>query len=209
MNTEPGTPAAPQVVILAGPNGAGKSTYARLLLPEGTAFLNADEIAKTLTPAPAVNTDREAGRLLLGQMDALAARRASFAVETTLSSRSLAPRIAGLRAAGYLFRLFYIYLPSADLAVARVAARVRRGGHAIPTDVVHRRYERGLRNFFTLYRPLADRWRVYQNVGFGRPRLVASGGAGQRSRASDPVLWAYLQEKAADENKTNTDPGSG
>lgn len=193
---EPVSPAPPEVVVIAGPNGAGKSTYARLLLPEGMIFVNADEVAKTLEPVEAVNLDREAGRLVLRTLDLLAHRRASFAVETTLSSRSLAPRIESLRAVGYLFRLFYVYLPSTDLAVERVAARVRRGGHDIPDDIIRRRYERGLRNFFTLYRPVADRWRVYENAGLGRPRLIASGGVGKPTRVSDPVLWATLQKKA-------------
>lgn len=192
---EPISPAPPEGVVIAGPNGAGKSTYARLLLPEGMIFVNADEVAKTLEPAEAVNPDREAGRLVLRTLDLLAQRRASFAVETTFSSRSLAPRIESLRAARYLFRLFYVYLPSADLAVERVAARVRRGGHNIPDDIIRRRYERSLRNFFTLYRPLADLWRVYQNAGLGRPRLIASGGA-DITRISNSVLWATLQEKA-------------
>ena len=179
--------------MLAGPNGAGKSTLARLLLREGMAFLNADEIAKGLEPTEGVNKDREAGRLLLRQLDLLAERRISFAVETALSSRSLAPRFAALRADGYQFHLFFIWLPSADLAVERVAARVRLGGHGIPEAIIRRRYERGLRNFFELYRPLADRWRLYQNVSIGRPRLVASGGAGRRTRVSDPALWTYIR----------------
>ena len=89
-------------------------------------------------------------------MDELEASRASFAVETTLASRSLAPRLQRLRAAGYVVRVYYVWLPDAETAVNRVADRVRRGGHSIPEDVIRRRYERGLRNFLGVYRLLAD-----------------------------------------------------
>jgi predicted ABC-type ATPase len=188
---------APRVVVLAGPNGAGKSTAAPYLLPANMPFVNADEIAKQLPASVSGNRDMEAGRILLGQLDQFEQARTSFAVETTLASRSLAPRIARLREAGYRFLLFYLWLPAADLSIERVAARVRRGGHNIPSDTIRRRYQAGLHNFFTLYRPLADRWRVYQNISLGRPELIASGGtASKRTRVQKAATWKQIREQA-------------
>ncbi len=189
-------PAPPRVVVLAGPNGAGKSTAAPYLLPAAMPFVNADEIAKQLPASYPGNRDMEAGRILLRQLDGFEETRTSFAVETTLASRSLAPRIQRLRASGYRFLLIYLWLPAPDLSIERVAARVRRGGHDIPADTIRRRYEAGLHNFFALYRPLADRWRVYQNSSLGRPRLIASGGAGaERTRVTNREIWTRIKEQ--------------
>ena len=181
----------PQIIILAGPNGAGKSTIATRLIPPSIPFLNADEIAKGLTAEETKNKDVLAGRMLLRQMDELEAQRASFAVETTLASRSLAPRIARLQQSGYRFGLTYVWVPNADLSVQRVAERVRRGGHHIPEDVIRRRYEAGLRNFFQIYVPLADRWRLYDNSELGQPVLVARG----TKLIRNSPLWSRLYEE--------------
>jgi predicted ABC-type ATPase len=190
-------PAPPRIVVLAGPNGAGKSTAAPHLLPSDMPFVNADEIAKRLPASYLGNRDLEAGRILLRQLDGFEEARASFAVETTLASRSLAPRIQRLRESGYRFLLVYLWLPAPDLSIERVAARVRRGGHDIPADTIRRRYEAGLHNFFALYRPLADRWRVYQNSSLGRPELIASGGASStRMRIIKAGIWNRIREQA-------------
>jgi len=103
-------------------------------------------------------SDIEAGRITLQRLTELAEARRDMAFETPLSSRLLLPRIRSMQAAGYLFHLFFFWLPNADLAVQRVAARVRSGGHAIPEEVIRRRYERGLVNFFNAYAPAADSW---------------------------------------------------
>src|SRR4051812_11656534 len=118
----------PQSIVLAGPNGAGKSTAATWLLPKEMAFVNADEVAKTLPGYPSRSADLQAGRLVLEWMDDLERQGASFALETTLSGRSLAVQIARLRRTGYFFRLCFIWAPSADFCVRRVADRVRNGG---------------------------------------------------------------------------------
>ena len=154
-------------------------------------FVNADEIAKKLaeTVTDAVNV--QAGRLMLQRLNKLEAQRASFAVETTLASRSLAPRIQRLQAQGYVFSLLYVWVPNADLSVQRVAERVRRGGHHIPEDVIRRRYKAGLQNFFTIYQPIADRWRMFDNSEFGNPVVIARGVTQVRSR----LLWEQLQEE--------------
>ncbi len=181
----------PQIIVIAGPNGAGKSTLAATYIPPSVPFLNADEIAKGLTAEETPNKDVMAGRIMLRQLDELEAQSASFAVETTLASRSLAPRITRLQASGYRFRLIYVWVPNADLSVQRVAERVRRGGHHIPEDVIRRRYEAGLRNFFQIYAPLADKWALFNNSVLGRPQVVARG----LKQMRDPNLWMRLYEE--------------
>ena len=141
----------PQIVILAGPNGAGKSTAASGLLSQDTTFLNADEIAKVLSDIPSPARDVQAGRLLLRQLNELQSQRRDIAVETTLASRTLAPRIERLQREGYRFYLFFFWLPDPEIAVQRVAQRVLSGGHHIPEPIIRRRYEAGLNNFFSLY----------------------------------------------------------
>jgi predicted ABC-type ATPase len=121
----------PQLIVIAGPNGAGKSTAASRLLPEGMTFVNADEVAKSLPGYPSKSVDLQAGRLVLEQMDQLEDQGADFAVETTLATRALATRIVRLRQSGYHFRLIFLWSPSADFSIQRVAARVRAGGHVI------------------------------------------------------------------------------
>ena len=188
-------PPPPEIVLFAGPNGAGKSTFARFALPEAMPFVNADEIAKMLPADFSGNAELEAGRLLIERVNHLSAHRKSFALETTLASRSLGPRIASLQKNGYKFRLLFLWLPHADLARARVAARVRRGGHAIPDATIRRRFEAGLRNFFTMYQPLADEWFLFDNTIFATPRPVAHGGLGEETIADDAELWEQIKQQ--------------
>jgi predicted ABC-type ATPase len=188
---------SPKIFILAGPNGSGKSTAAAHLLPERITFVNADEVAKTLPGYPSISVDIQAGRLVLERMDDLETKRISFALETTLSSRSLVPRIVRLRSFGYQFRLLFLYIPTADLAVGRVAARVLRGGHSIPEETIRRRYTAGIRNLFELYRPLADKWSAYDSTLIGPPRLLAEGKMNQEERVYDPGLWETLRERGS------------
>jgi predicted ABC-type ATPase len=163
----------PQLVILAGPNGSGKSTIARALLPKGMPYLNADEIAKAKRQSPGVNVS--AGRQLLEELDRLAAAGTDCAVETTLSGRALVGRLARLRSEGWSVRLFFLYLPSPDMAVARVRQRVRAGGHDIPEPTVRRRWAGGLKGFFERYQPLADEWVVLDNTTTDSPGVIAFG----------------------------------
>lgn len=130
-------------------------------------------------------------------MDELAEQKADFAVETTLASRIFAPRIARLRAAGYHFNLLFMWLPAPEMSIARVAERVRKGGHDIPEEVIRRRYKAGLENFFCLYSPIADTWRFYNNSVHGRkPKLMAYSVVQQRSAEE----WFALRRKY-DENE--------
>ncbi len=157
----------PDLYIIGGPNGAGKTTTAIRVFPRlgVSAFVNADIIAQGLSPLDVESAARDAGRLMLAEMERYLERGDDFALETTLASRSLAGFVKRCQAAGYRFHLIYVWLRDADLAVERVAKRVAAGGHNIPEDVIRRRYERGRANFFGLYRELADEWSVIDNSG--------------------------------------------
>jgi predicted ABC-type ATPase len=136
-----------------------------------TEYVDADVFARALprSEAAAITT----GRAVLHRLDELATERRSFGFETTPASRSFGPRIQRLIAAGYECHLVFLWLPSADFAVARVADRVRLGGHTVPETTIRRRYNSG-RNFFSLYQALTTTWRMYDN-SVDQPRLVASG----------------------------------
>lgn len=183
----------PKLVVIAGPNGAGKSTAApRLLERFGVSeFVNADEIARGLSPFAPESVAVEAGRIMLVRVRALAAAGADFAFETTLASRGFAPWIGALRRdAGYRFHLVFVWVPSAEHSIARVARRVAAGGHAIPTDVVRRRYARGLANFANLYAPIADSWEMLDNSS--ALRLIARRELAAAPEVRDPALWASI-----------------
>jgi len=182
----------PSVIVLAGPNGAGKSTLAPVLLRGKlgvTEFVNADVIARGLSAFDPNRVAIQAGRIMLERLKELAERRETFAFETTLASRSFAPWIAQLIEAGYRFHLTFIWLPDVEMALQRVRDRVRLGGHDVPEETVRRRYTAGLRNLAKLYQPLADSWRVYDNSGQERPRLVALGRRTLVRRVADAEAW--------------------
>jgi len=157
-----------KMVIIAGPNGAGKTTFAREFLPQEADcpdFINVDLIAAGLSPFAPEKVALRAAKLMLAEMRGRVRAGESFAFETTLSGRNYARLVPRWRAAGYHVKLIFLSLPSADLAVARVASRVAHGGHNVPEDVVRRRFENGLRNFQTLYQSLVDSWVLYDNSG--------------------------------------------
>jgi predicted ABC-type ATPase len=183
--------ANPQVVIIAGPNGAGKSTLAPALLRDTFGlleFVNADTISAGLSAFNAETVAFDAGRVMLTRLRELAANKRNFAFESTLATRSYAPWISFLIQEGYEFHLLFLWLNTAELAIQRVAERVRNGGHSVSEDVIRRRYSRGLENLSRLYIPLANTWVVYDNSGAGSPLLVASG---ERQRTST-VVWPHL-----------------
>ena len=196
MNTS-APPKKPTVVVIAGPNGAGKSTAAPFLLKGALGvleFVNADQIAVGLSAYAAETVSFEAGRIMLRRLHELARSGSSFAFESTLSSRSFAKFLRDCKATGYQVVLFYVTLPTSDLAVQRVALRVKQGGHNIPTDDVHRRFQRSLCNLFELYLPLSDRWSVLDNAG-GRIATIANGNP-RRTSVKDPEKWLQLQSIA-------------
>lgn len=166
-----------QILIIAGPNGAGKTTFAREFLPNEAqcpAFINADLIAAGLSPFAPEKAAVKAGRLMLESIAQHEQQASSFALETTLSGLIYARRIPVWRSSGYRVTLFYLALPTAELAIARVAERVRQGGHHIPEVVIRRRLESGRRNFEQTYRHLVDAWLLYDNSG-EEPKLIEWG----------------------------------
>jgi len=182
----------PNLIVLGGPNGAGKTTAAPGLLQGAlhvADFVNADTIAQGLSAFDPAGSAMEAGRILLTRVKSLAARREDFAFETTLASRSFAVWMRELLAEGYALHLFFLWLPTADLAVARVAERVRLGGHHVPEETVRRRYVRGIANFHSLYRPMATSWRLYDNSGAPGLVPIAKGWAGGKQEVLDGGLW--------------------
>ncbi|MCY2928221.1 MAG: zeta toxin family protein [Planctomycetota bacterium] len=192
----------PDVVVLAGPNGSGKSTTAPALLRDRlglTEFVNADVLAQGLSAFDPLGAALEAGRVMLERLHHLAAQRLSFAFETTLASRSFAPWLAQLIQTGYRFHLLFLWLPSADLAVERVKARVRMGGHDVPEPIVRRRYMAGLRNFFELYQPIATAWQVYDNERGFAPVRIADGEKERVLNVIDQQEWNDFKRAAEHE----------
>lgn len=156
----------PTVYVIAGPNGAGKTTFASEFLPDFVKcreFLNADLIAAGLSPFAPETQNVPGARLLLQRMKELAAAKANFGFETTLSGVTYLKILAKLKRARYRIELFFLWLPSAESAVTRVANRVQEGGHAVPEEDVRRRYTAGLRNFFRRYRRIMDAWWLYDS----------------------------------------------
>ena len=171
------TDSEPRCIVIAGPNGAGKTTFAREFLPKQTdivQFVNADLIAGGLSALKPQVAAIAAGRVFLSELERLARGRTSFAFETTLSGRIYAVRLTNWKAAGYRIEIMYLRIDSPQLALRRIATRVKQGGHDVPRDDVLRRFQRSWVNFDRVYRPLADRWSVYDNSG-PDPLLVERG----------------------------------
>jgi predicted ABC-type ATPase len=167
----------PVCIIIAGPNGAGKTTFAREFLPKDAGvihFVNADLIAGGLSPLRPELAALAAGRLFLRELDRLAKARLDFAFESTLSGFVYLNRLKGWKAAGYRIEIVYLRLSSPRLALRRIAARVKQGGHNVPRADVLRRFSRSWANFEKFYRLLADAWSVYDNSG-RNPRILERG----------------------------------
>jgi len=157
----------PNLYIIAGCNGAGKTTASYTILPEilnCKEFVNADNIAAGISPFNPSGVALEAGRIMLNRVKELLNESADFAFETTLSTRSYVPLINEAHVAGYKVSLLYFWLSSPKIAIERVAKRVSNGGHHIPTDVIERRYYRGIKNLYQLYMPICDEWTLVDNM---------------------------------------------
>ena len=166
----------PNLYVIAGCNGAGKTTASYTILPEildCKEFVNADNIAAGLSPFNPERVALEAGRIMLSRIHDLLNERADFAFETTLSTRSYVSLIKEAKGKGYEVTLLYLWLDSPDRAIKRVAIRVAKGGHYIPHDVVKRRYYRGIMNLIQLYKPLCDKWLMFDNMDV-EPHLIAN-----------------------------------
>lgn len=190
----------PEIVVVAGPNGAGKSTTATVLLRENLnidEFVNADLIALGLSPFAPERSAFAAGRIMLKRIHKLSEEGMTFAFETTLAARSYAPFLRKAKQAGYLVHVIYIWLNSAELAVARVAHRVQQGGHNVPREVIERRYQRGLKNLFSIYIPLANSWTLCDNSG-RELIVVAQGEGGAEPQVFDALKYDRIVECIAD-----------
>lgn len=166
-----------KIIIISGPNGAGKTTFALEFLPNEAdcpEFVNADLIAAGLRPFSPELAAFKAARIMLEQIHEHAAKDESFAFETTLSGRSYAQLIPVWRKQGYLVKLFFLRLPSDEMAIERVRQRVTVGGHNVPEDVIRRRFQAGLNNFENLYKPIVDEWILYDNAS-DHPVLIDEG----------------------------------
>lgn len=187
----------PVIYVLAGPNGAGKTTFAREFLPaEGVfEFLNADLMAAGLAPLQPEAMAIRAARLLLNRWRELVSAKVNFAFESTLSGRTYAGMLREARRAGYVVIICYLWLPGAKFSLRRVRERVRKGGHDVPATDVRRRFLPSLRNFFTLYLPLADE-ALLLLAAHHPPQLVASWKEGNCVILNSKV-YARIQRQAA------------
>ncbi|MEZ0611781.1 zeta toxin family protein [Fibrella sp. WM1] len=197
----------PNLYIIAGPNGAGKTTAAYTLLPEVmqiNEFVNADEIARGISPFNVDGVAFEAGRLMLQRIDYLMEKGEDFAFETTLATRSYVQLIKRAQRQGYVVSLYYFWLPSAVVSKERVAFRVARGGHNIPADVIERRYSRSILNLRNLYVSVCDYFTVIDN-GTVTPQLVAVGKLQSEVEVYNEQVWKRILAYGNDEAQTNPD----
>jgi predicted ABC-type ATPase len=188
----------PTIYIIAGCNGAGKTTASFTVLPEllqVKEFVNADEIARGLSPFQPEMVSIEAGRIMLHRIDELIRLNLDFAFETTLATRSFAGLCDTAKSKGYQICLIFLWLDSIDLAIERVKQRVSEGGHDIPEDTIRRRYKSGLFNFFSLYKNRVDMWLFLDNSGTD-PKLIAEGT--KELTLHDQEKWQKIIHEAND-----------
>ena len=185
----------PNLYIISGCNGAGKTTASYAMFPEildCKEFINADEIAKGLSPFQPETVSIEAGRLMLIRMNEMLTLQEDFAIETTLATKSYANFIRRAQEVGYFVTLIYFWLDSPELAVRRVEQRVRFSGHNVPEDVVIRRYYAGMKNLFSRFIPISDYWILIDN-SIDPFRMIAEGERTQVTEIQDEELFYYLK----------------
>ena len=182
--------------IISGCNGAGKTTASYTVLPEVLdcrEFVNADEIARGLSPFNSESVAIEAGRLMLSRIEELLERDESFSIETTLATKSYINLVRRAQAKGYNVKLLFFWLNSPGLAVQRVAERVAKGGHNIPMDVIRRRYVAGISNLFRLFMREVDYWEIYDNSEYPAVQ-VATGGKNEKTKIIIEVTYNKIAE---------------
>ena len=186
---------AKNVYVIAGPNGSGKTTFATMFLPDYVKcpnFVNADLIARGLAPFKPRNAAIKAGKLVLQQISEFAGRDLDFAFETTLSGKSYVRLFKALKTKGYAVHIFFLWIPSPELAIERIKDRVKEGGHNVPAEDVRRRFIRGIDNFFKLYKSLFDTWTLFDNSK-AKPVLIAKGKNGHIETVNEE-LFKTIQE---------------
>lgn len=189
----------PNLYIIAGCNGAGKTTASYTVLPEMLdcrEFVNADNIAAGLSPFNPESVALEAGRIMLKRINELLTEGADFAFETTLATRSYVALINKARNSGYKITLVYFWLSSVEEAKARVAGRVKNGGHNIPQEVIERRYYRGILNLLNLYRSICDLWMLVDNTT-QIPELIVRGEYNVSELIFNNDLWKHINKQTA------------
>jgi predicted ABC-type ATPase len=185
------------IIVIGGPNGAGKTTSARALLPRLGLheFVNADEIARSLSPEDVEGAALSAGRTMLERMNSLLTQNKPFAFETTCSGHGHVRFLERAKQQGWTVELFYLWLSSPELAIQRVSKRVALGGHHIPDDVVIRRHRNSLKNLLRGYLPVADSAALYDNSGEA-PVLIAEKPDGQELVVYNQRVWSAMQMAA-------------
>jgi len=185
-----------RLYIISGCNGAGKTTASYTILPEMldcNEFVNADEIAKGLSPFNPNKIAIKAGRLMLTRISELLESGVDFAFETTLSTRSYVNTVKKAQEKGYLVTVLYFWLNSPELAVERVRIRVKEGGHNIPEKTIRRRYDLGISNMFNLYIPIADYWMFIDNSK--TPFEILADGQGETEVVKNKLIWKKLKNE--------------
>jgi len=193
----------PNLYIIAGCNGAGKTTASYTILPEilhCREFVNADSIAAGLSPFNPESVALEAGRIMLQRIHQLKNDKIDFAFETTLSTRSYTSFVKSAQADGYIVTLLYFWLRSPQLAWQRVAGRVREGGHNIPTDIITRRYYRGIFNLFNLYIPICNNWMIIDNEDV-TPEIIARGEQHSAPLILNNYIWDTILQQGKQDAK--------
>jgi predicted ABC-type ATPase len=187
-----------RLYILAGCNGAGKTTASFKVLPElinCNEFINADDIAKLISPFEPESVAILAGRIMLSEIQNLIEAEKTFCFETTLAAKSYKNIILQAQKSGYIVTLLFFWLNSVDLALERVTSRVKSGGHYIPADVIKRRYAGGLQNLFKIYLPIVDNFMIFDSSNAVLD-LIASKRLSQPIKINNPSTWQHLKKSS-------------
>ena len=183
------------IYIISGCNGVGKTTASMTILPEFLdcqEFVNADMIASGLSPFQPEKVAFEAGRIMLERIDFLMQTNQSFAIETTLATKSYKNKLLKAIENGYQIKLLFFWLPSYEMAIDRVAIRVSEGGHNIPKDIIKRRYFRGIENLFNIYLPLCTTWLIFDNEN--EPKLIAEKNNSGEIIIANKLKWSLISK---------------
>ncbi len=187
-----------RIFIVSGPNGSGKTTTAMTFIPKEMIdeFINADEIARGLAPLHPESVSLTASKLLLKRLKELLEAKKNFAFETTGAGTNYIKYLKQAQEIGYETFLIFLWLPSSEFAIKRVANRVKQGGHDIPKDTIRRRYFAGLKNLVKYYLPLVDKALIIDNSIEGLGKIIARKHLSDDLKIEEPSIWKEIQEIA-------------